>query len=125
VKTELAGLLALCAAAYNRRDWLKVDEYEQARRCRQLASLNVLSVQALAAIFDVGTTRVEHMLNPNKVDVRGTLNPRHISILAYALSNGTLSAETTKMLVSEGTSIGMIARLTLISRSTLNRRLND
>jgi hypothetical protein len=122
VKTELAQLLALCAAAYNRRDWLSVDTDEQRRRCQQLDRFGVLSIQALAGIFDVSEARVAGMVRHAR-GIRGTLNPRHISILAYALSNGTLSAETTKMLVSEGTSIGMIARLTLISRSTLNRRM--
>lgn len=121
-ETDLAVLLGLSASAYNRHDWLKIEPDEQTRRCKQLASYNVLSAQALAAIFDVGTTRVETMVG-HPIQLRGTLNPRHISLLAYALSNHMLLPETLKMMVKAGTSINTIERLTLISRSTLNRRL--
>jgi hypothetical protein len=122
--TDLAVLLGLSASAYNRRDWLKIDPDEQARRCRQLASYNVLSAQALAAIFDVGTTRVETMVG-HPIQLRGTLNPKHISLLAYALSNHMLLPETLKRIVDNGTSLNTIERLTMISRSTLNRRMRD
>lgn len=123
-RTELAALLALCAGTFNRRDWYQLDPDGLAKRCQQLDRFGVLSITALASIFDVSEARISRMVRHAR-GVRGSLNPRHLGVLAYALSNHDIRPETLQMLVDQGTSINMISKLTLISRATLHRRLKE
>lgn len=123
---HLAELLALSAAIYRERsDHATFDSLIDVERCQRLNAYCVLSLAAISAIVGVSKYKVEKYTNgQNRPATRGRLNPNHLAMLAYMLSDGKVRHEWLAKMLSEGTSISTISDLTNISEATLYRRKN-
>jgi hypothetical protein len=120
-KDELAAFLTLLNGWYHKQYLSELGNDIRDERCRKINSYGVLSPQAIAAIVGCTTHRVRNVLGKSQPTQRGTLNPQHLSMLAYALSAGKIKPEWVGKMVSEGTSVSTIAALTAIPESTLRR----
>ena len=119
---DRARLLALAEGTYLRRSVLALDERGLKSRIIRLNSFQMLSVSALASVTGVSTYRVEQALEGHpRPTARGTLNPAHLSWLAYMLSSGKAKDSAVQLMVNGGTSISTIADLTGVSEATIYR----
>ena len=118
---ELADLMAAALTIYNdkTRNFTRAHEDEASRK---LNAFGVLSLSSIASIVGVSVYRVEKaIVGQPRPEVRGNLNPAHLSMLLYLRSLGKPNRAWIKQLTSEGTSMITIARLTSIPESTLWR----
>lgn len=116
-RTELAVFLMKASGlreSQRRRDTLGALEI--------LNAPGVLSAQAMASVLGITEWRVRVELGSATPKVRGKLNPAHLSILAYALSNEFINDTMLGLLLEDGTSLITIARLTGIPERTLRRQ---
>lgn len=120
--TELADLLVQASAAYYRRDVLALEPDLQGEKCRLLNSYGVLSLGAIGAILGISAYKVEqHLEDHPKPKSRGTLNPKHLSMLAYSLSKQRINDLWLQTMIDGGTTISTIRDLTGIPEPTLRR----
>lgn len=116
-------MLAHAAADFGKHEVIALDPEVQRERCRKLNSYGVLSLSALAAIYDISTYKVEKYIKGQpRPKARGKLNPHHLPQLGYALSLGKINHIWLTQMLNGGTSISTISDLTHISEATLNRR---
>ena len=119
----LADLLVVATAAYRKRDVAALDRDWQYDQVRKLNSYGVLSIAAISAILAISSYHVEKALgNAPRPSLRGHLNPAHLTMLSYALSQGDISSRWVREMTENGTSISTISDLTGISEATLYRR---
>lgn len=122
-ESELAGFLALLAGIHNHRKTNNLSPEVRGERCRQINRYGILSLSAIAAVVGCSVWQarqdIKGMINPL---ARGTLNPQHISMLAYVLSTGKIRPAWVRIFREEGTSMSTVADLTGISESTLYRQ---
>jgi len=122
-KDELAAFLALLNGLFQKQEINRLSAEMRDERCRQINRYGVLSAQAIGAVIGCSSRVVNAAIaGMPKPTARGTLNPAHIPMLAYALSNGTINKEWLGILLSEGTSLSTVSDLTGIPESTLYRR---
>ncbi len=122
---ERLRLLMAAKSAYQNRLFNELDKSLQVAAVRKLNSFGVLSIAAIAAVVGTTKSRVRKAVGPNRPEARGKLNPAHLDYLTYLLTGSRKAAtEWIKDMVEHGTSVNTIADLTLMSRTTIYRRLN-
>lgn len=123
--SDLADLLVVARSIWRKRDLLGLDKEMQDDAVRRLHKYGVLSITALGSIVGVTPYRVRKAIAGMSIpEARGHLNPAHLTMLLFALSQDDMQPRWVRMMIDEGTSISTISELTGISRSTLNRRKN-
>lgn len=117
----VADLLATALSIYQSktRNFSRDHEDDSARR---LNAYGLLSLAGIASVVGISTYRVEKaIVGQKRPEVRGNLNPAHLTMLMYLRSLGKPNKAWVKQLVNEGTSVITIARLTGIPQATLFR----
>jgi hypothetical protein len=123
IDDELALFLTKAAAIYYDRRHLALVPQARDEAIRALDVPKLLSKQAISAIVGCGETHVGKVLGGARP--RGKLNPDHLSMLGYVLSQGRASQALIKEMTDNGTSLSMIAALTNVSQATLYRWRNN
>lgn len=120
---DIANLLVIAKTIWRKRDLYALDKELQDDAVRRLHSYGVLSSSALGAVVGVSTYRVRKALDGlGMPEARGHLNPQHLTMLMFALSQGDMPARWINEMLEGGTSMSTIADLTEISERTLYRR---
>jgi len=122
---ELALYLTKAAAIYYDRRHLALAVPAQNDAIRELDEPKVLSVQAISAIVGCGEARVRKVLGGDTRRARGKLNPDHLTMIGYLLSQGRVNRVLVGTMLNNGTSLSTIASLTNISQATLYRWRNN
>lgn len=121
-KDELANFLVILNGIYLHKDTNNLNRAIRGERCRQINNYGILSPRAIAAVVGCSVWQVEEALSGvSRPNTRGRLNPEHLSMLAYMLSNGKVRTEWLGRMLEEGTSLSTISDLTGIAESTLQR----
>lgn len=118
---QLADLMATALAIYNDKTRNFSRDHENAA-ARRLNAYGVLSLASIGSVIGISAYRVEKaIVGQARPEVRGNLNPAHLSMLLYLRSLGKPNRAWIRQLVNEGTSLITISRLTGIPESTLRR----
>lgn len=121
-KDELANFLVILNAIYQHKDTNNLNAAIRGGRCRQINNYGILSLHAISSVVGCSVWQVEQALvGISRPVKRGRLNPEHLSMLAYMLSNGKVRTEWLARMLGEGTSLSTISDLTGIAESTLQR----
>lgn len=120
---KIADLLIVAKTVWRQRDILGLDKELQDTALKRLNAYGVLSISALGALVGVSNYRVKKAIaGMRQPEARGHLNPGHISMLLFALSQGDIPPRWIEEMLDGGTSISTIADLTGVSESTIYRR---
>jgi len=121
-KDELAAFLALISGIHQRIETNNLDPGVRGERCRRINAYGILSLSAIGAIIGCSSWQVEQaIVGMKRPTTRGKLNPKHLSMLAYALSTGKIKDTWLTLFLEEGTSLSTVSDLTGISEATLHR----
>lgn len=121
-KDELANFLVILNNAYLHKDTNGLNPEVRRERCRQINRWGILSLRAIGSVIGCSAWQVEKaIVGMPKPKARGTLNPSHLSMLAYMLSGGKVNEHWLGLMIMGGTSISTISDLTGIAESTLHR----
>lgn len=121
-KDTLAHFLVLCNRIYQHSDTNNLNVAVRGERCRELNRYGILSLRAIASVVGCSVWQVEQaIVGMPRPKARGKLNPSHLTMLAYSLSNGKVWPTYLQHMLAEGTSISTISDLTGIAESTLQR----
>lgn len=121
-ETQLAAFLALLAGIHSHKKTNNLSPEVRGERCRQINRYGILSLSAIAAVVGCSVWQAEQaIVGMPRPKARGTLNPQHISMLAYVLSTGKVRPAWVRIFLDEGTSMSTVSDLTGISASTLFR----
>lgn len=121
-KDELAHFLIVLSNIYLHKETNNLNATIRGERCRQINRWGILSLRAIASVVGCSPWQVEQAIKGMpKPTSRGTLNPSHLSMLGYMLSNGRVRLDWLGIMLEDGTSLSTISDLTGIAESTLQR----
>lgn len=117
-------LLMAARVIDNKIDWITTNKDDQRAAIRKLNDFGVLSVAALGSVTRSSRYLVLSACAGNVPKSRGDLNPAHLDFLVWLLANQDIrNPDWITHMVNNGTSLSTIEDITLIPRSTLQRRL--
>ena len=123
---ELAKLLVVAKTIHDRKDLYSLDKDFQDDACRRLNTYGVLSIGAISSVVGCSEYRTRKaIIGMRKPTARGPLNPAHITMLVYGLSNKSLPSRWVRLMVDGGTAVSTISSLTGIPESTIRRRYDE
>lgn len=108
-----------------REAWFQGEVRDIRRVVRDLNAPGILSTRAIAAIVRRTPETVKKYFYPGQRSSgrRGTLNPRHLSILLMGLEHGRLKPHLVKLMIEDGTDLTAISALTNIEPEVLRWQL--